>query len=72
MGSGRLRAALYFPAMSALRHNPYIKALGTRLNDAGKDPMVIIIAAMRKLLHQAFGVLKHDKPFDPEWKGATS
>lgn len=72
LGSGRLRAALYFPAMSALRYNPYIKALGTRLKETGKDPMVIIIAAMRKLLHLAFGVLKHGKPFDPEWKGATS
>lgn len=32
MGSPRLRKALYFPALSALRFNPSIKALGERLN----------------------------------------
>jgi hypothetical protein len=29
--------------------------------------MVVIAAAMRKLLHIAFGVLKHQKPFDPAY-----
>jgi hypothetical protein len=29
--------------------------------------MVVIAAAMRKLLHIAFGVLKHQRPFDPNW-----
>lgn len=72
MGSGRLRAALYFPAMSALRYNPFIKALGIRLKASGKDNLVIIIAAMRKLLHQAFGVLRNGKPFDPHWQPAVS
>jgi hypothetical protein len=27
--------------------------------------MAIIVAAMRKLVHIAFGVLKSGKPFDP-------
>jgi transposase len=32
--------------------------------------MVIIAAAMRKLIHIAFGVLKSGKPFDPNIAGA--
>ncbi|HZG51327.1 MAG TPA: IS110 family transposase, partial [Pyrinomonadaceae bacterium] len=32
----------------------------------GKCPMEIIGAAMRKLVHIAYGVLKSGRPFDPE------
>jgi hypothetical protein len=35
-----------------------------RLVTNGKRPMVVLGAAMRKLLHLAFGVLKSKKPFD--------
>ncbi|HEX8652907.1 MAG TPA: IS110 family transposase, partial [Pyrinomonadaceae bacterium] len=31
----------------------------------GKCPMQIIGAAMRKLIHIAYGVLKSGRPFDP-------
>jgi hypothetical protein len=65
MGRSRLRYALYFPAMVGLRHNPALRALKERLTAGGKRPMVILGAAMRKLLHLAFGVLKSRKPFDP-------
>jgi len=27
----------------------------------------VICAVMRKLVHLVYGVLKTDKPFDPEW-----
>jgi transposase len=64
VGSRRLRHALYFPAMVALRFNPAIHALGERLKAGGKSKMVVIGAAMRKLLQIAFGVLKSGKPFD--------
>jgi transposase len=72
LGSDRLRKALYFPAISALRHNPLVRALGERLRAAGKGAMVVIGAAMRKLLHLAYGILKTGKPFDPEWSGVQS
>lgn len=65
LGSGRLRKALYFPAISAIKHNEIIKSLASRLSRNGKKPMEVICAAMRKLLHIAFGVLKHHRPFDP-------
>jgi transposase len=64
VGSRRLRHALYFPAMVALRFNPPIHALGERLKAGGKSKMVMIGAAMRKLLQIAFGVLKSGRPFD--------
>ncbi|MCS3698407.1 transposase [Salinibacter ruber] len=64
VGNGRLRRAMYFPAMSALRFNPAVKALGDRLEERGKESMVIIRAAMRKLLHICYGVLKTGRTFD--------
>jgi transposase len=63
-GSPRLRKALYFPALAALRFNPAIAALRARLLAAGKVKKLIVGAAMRKLLQIAFGVLKSGKPFD--------
>jgi transposase len=50
--------------MSALRFNEAVKALGDRLEKRGKEKMVIIGAAMRKLLHICYGVLKSGRPFD--------
>ncbi len=64
IGNGRVRKALYFPAMSALKHNEIIKTFASRLTQNGKAPMQVICAAMRKLLHIAFGVLKNKQPFD--------
>lgn len=64
LGSARLRKALYMPAMVAVRFNPAIKALSKRLLARGKCKMSILGAAMRKLLHIAYGVLKSGKPFD--------
>lgn len=65
-GAPRLRKALYFPAIVAMRHNPHVRALSERLKERGKCPMQIIGAARRKLVHIAYGVLKSGKPFDPE------
>ncbi len=64
-GNSRLRRALYMPAIVALRHNPAVRALADRLRSRGKRPMVIVGAAMRKLLHLIYGVLKSGRPFDP-------
>jgi transposase len=65
LGSGRIRKALYFPAISAVKYNEVIKQFARRLSENGKTPMQIIGAAMRKLLHIAYGVIKHNRPFDP-------
>lgn len=64
IGSPQLRHALYFPAITALRHNPLVKAMGERLARRGKHKMSIIGAAMHKLMRLAFGVLKTREPFN--------
>jgi transposase len=64
-GPALIRKALYFPALSALRCNPTITAVRARLSAKGKPKMVIIGAAMRHLIHVAFGVLKHQRAYDP-------
>lgn len=64
-GNAALRKALYMPAISARRHNPYIRNLCQRLESRGKSKMTALGAAMRKLLHLAYGVLKSGKAFDP-------
>lgn len=63
-GNAQVRKILYFPAISALKHNPVIKKLGERLRQRGLCEMAIIGAAMRKLLHLIFGVVKTGKAFD--------
>jgi transposase len=64
LGNARLRKALYFPAIVARRHNEIVKEFAERLKKRGKAPMQIVCAAMRKLLHIAFGVLKHKRAVD--------
>ena len=64
-GTPRIRRSLYFPAVTALRCNPVIRAWATGLRERGKCEMQIIGAVMRKLIHLAFGVLKSGKPYDP-------
>lgn len=64
VGNARVRKALYMPALVAIRCNPLVKALSERMRASGKVSMVIIGAAMRKLLHLVFGVLKRERAFD--------
>ncbi len=71
-GNARLRKALYWPAIVAMRTNPVLRSFADRLREAGKPTMVIIIAVMRKLLHLAFGVLKTQQPFDPNYEACKA
>ena len=64
-GNARVRKALFFPAIVAKRHNPIVRAFCQRLSSNGKNKMQVIGAAMRKLIHIVFGVLKSGKYFDP-------
>jgi transposase len=70
VGHTFLRKALYMPAMVTLYRTGWGKEFRRRLATAGKPPMLIIGAMMRKLVHVAFGVLKSGKPFDPALHGA--
>lgn len=64
VGSVRLRAGLYMPAISAITHNPAIREQARRLRERGKAGKQIVCAAMRKLLGIVYGVLKSGLPFD--------
>lgn len=64
LGDGELRKALYMAALVAKRHNKGFASFVNRLEANGKAPKVIICAAMRKLAHVIFGVLKNKTLFD--------
>lgn len=65
-GAPRLRAGLWMSGTVSIRHNPVVKALAERLNQRRKAYKQIVCAAMRKLLHLVYGVVKSGKPFDPQ------
>jgi transposase len=67
IGNARLRRALYWPAITALRCSPFFQSWAKGLQERGKCKMSVICAVMRKLVHLAYGVLKTGKPFDPQW-----
>jgi transposase len=71
VGHSALRKALYMPAMVAITKTHWGRVFRDRLRAAGKPPMVIIGAMMRKLVHVAFGVLKSGKPFNPALHGVV-
>jgi len=62
-GDPVIRAKLYMAAISALQHNPDIKIQNQRLLKNGKSKMSALCAAMRKLVHICFGVIKHQEPY---------
>jgi transposase len=72
MGRSSLRAALFMPAMVAMRHNPILKAFAERLAHNGLKPKQVITAVMRKLLHLAYGILKNKEPFNPNYLALCS
>jgi transposase len=62
-----LRKALDMPTRVAWRQNPLICALGEHLKANCRNGKTIACAAMRKLVHIAFAILKSAKPFDPNF-----
>jgi transposase len=68
-GHARLRQALYMATLSAIQHNPLIKALYQRLIAKGKAKKVAICAAARKRLRIAWAVATRKQSFDPAYPG---
>jgi transposase len=66
-GNARLRRALYMATLSAVQHNPVIKAFYRRLCAAGKPRKVALCAAARKLLRIAWAVANKREDFDPAY-----
>jgi len=66
-GPARIRAVLYMAAVVATKYNPHIKAVYERLLARGKSRMSALGAAMRKLVHLCFGVIKTQTPYQPNY-----
>jgi len=66
-GRAELRRCLYMPAVVAVNSNPVIQDLADRMAKTNHQKMEILCATMRKLLHLAYGVLKNQLPFDPDY-----
>jgi len=66
-GSTSLRAALYMPSLVARRHNPILHQFAERLTATGMAKKAVIGAVMHKLAHLIYGVIRNDKPFDPNY-----
>jgi hypothetical protein len=65
--SANARAVAASAGLTAQRFNPVIKAFCDTLLKRGKPKMTVVGAAMRKLLHLAYGVVKSGKAFDPNY-----
>lgn len=66
-GRSGLRKCFYMPALVALKHNPMVIDLDKRMTASGHVRMEVVVAAMKKLAHQVYGVLKNQTPFDPDF-----
>lgn len=71
VGPARIRAVLYMAAVVATRFNPHVKAIYCRLIDRGKTKMSALGAAMRKLVHLCFGVLKNKVPYQINYQNIS-
>jgi len=64
-GHSDIRGTLYMPAVVAKNSTAWGRAFAERLLAAGKSPMIVVGALMRKLVSIAYGVLKSGVPFNP-------
>jgi transposase len=64
-GRAAVRTTLYMAARSAIRWNPPIRALYTRLTAAGKRDKVAVVACIRKLLSILNVMLRTNSDWDP-------
>jgi transposase len=63
-GNARIRAALFMPALVAVRHDVHVAAYYERLLANGKPKMLALMAVMRRLLHALWGMLHHRQEWD--------
>jgi transposase len=65
-GRAPVRAVLYMAASIARRFNPVIASMYDRLTQAGKVPMVALVACMRKLLTILNAMKRDNRAWTPE------
>lgn len=67
-GGGRsdIRAGLFMPVLAAIQYNPTLKRFYRRLVDHGKERMIAVVAAMRKLLVILNTMVKNNEAWNPK------
>lgn len=64
-GNHRIRKALHFPALVAVKSEPKMKNLFDRAFDKTKIKMKAYVAVQRKILVLIFATFKNNQPYDP-------
>jgi transposase len=64
-GRASVRSQLYMATLSARRFNPVVRAFADRLAAKGKEPKVILVACMRKLLVILNAMVKTKTQWNP-------
>lgn len=64
-GRAVVRSALYMAALTAVRHNPVLRAYYEKLVQAGKAKKVALVACMRKLLVILNAMMKSKQTWNP-------
>jgi len=64
-GNHRIRKALHFPALVAVKSDPKMKNLFDRAFDKTKIKMKAYVAVQRKILVLIFAIFKTNQPYDP-------
>ena len=62
-GRSSVRTALFMAALSAIQHNPVLRAAYQRMVTAGKHKKVALTACMRKMVVTLNAMLRDDKPW---------
>jgi transposase len=65
-GRKQPRHILYMITLSAIKCNPLIKQIYEKHQKNGKHNMAAMGICMHKILRIIYGMLKHNKPFDPQ------
>ena len=62
-GRSEVRKVLYMAALAAIRHNPPVRDLYTRLRQRGRAAKAALVAAIRKLLTILNAIIRDSKPW---------
>jgi len=67
-GNRQIRRALYFPAISAVKHEPEFKNLFERILKSSGIKMKAYVAVQRKLLLIIYTLFKNNSAYDPNYQ----
>lgn len=70
-GNKNLRKAMYYPALTAIQHDPKMKHLYLRLVKKHGVKMKAVVAVQRKMLELIYTLWKKEEDFDPEYENKT-